>query len=144
MVYSIFVQNTNHLTTSSTMKSLKFILVSLACLCSAAIIYAEPEGNQNPQSSNVAIFYPQKGSQRPNAPTHYFIKCYYSSEYLNFLLPNDIQYLSVSILDNNETSILSCFVTAEDSCVDGLNLSGEYTVICVTDDNRAFSAYIDF
>lgn len=114
-------------------------------LFSALLVNAEKEEDKKPELPPIPKllleYVPQ--SPRPRAPATIYLECRYSAEYIFFVMPEDAQYLEVT-LSREETTVWQTTVTRQNPTAVVSSLSGEYDIICRTDGNQIFGGEITF
>lgn len=98
----------------------------------------EPKGFQN-----VTYLNEKHKTNRPRIPAKRYLICYYASGFITLKIPNENQFIELTLIDKNQP-IWSGYVSIENpSCVIP-TLTGEYTLECVTDQNQVFTGILYF
>jgi len=125
------------------MRKMKVIFVILLCAYTAiAHSYATANDDNGTTSNQVVILNPKTKPNRPKVPIRYFIQCTYGSGYLDFVIPESVEYLTVSV-ESDGTSVCSRVVTPVEHCIDLPLTSGTYELICTTNTGFIFTGVID-
>ncbi len=83
-------------------------------------------------------------NDKPRTSVTTYIECHYTSESISFILPNDIQYLEVTI-SNGDVTEWQSVVSHQNPEISPLpNFVGEYTITCRTNLNQTFQGSLLF
>lgn len=80
--------------------------------------------------------------QRPSMPSRQRISCTYSRGHIELDF-NCSEYLDVTI-SNEDIPVWSGTITQDEPSADIPVLYGEPTIMCITDEGRIFTGYLDF
>ncbi len=72
------------------------------------------------------------------------IMCTYSSNFLGFTLPNEIEYLSVVIEDENGMVLWTGVITHEQTSAMLPGITGEAVITCTTETGVEYSGTLEF
>ncbi|MBR5844494.1 MAG: hypothetical protein IKY75_07965 [Bacteroidaceae bacterium] len=72
-----------------------------------------------------------------------FITCYYNNECIELEFPADVDFMEVTI-GNENTTIWSGVVTADMPSCDIPYLVGDYVIACTTDNGTVYSGLLSF
>jgi len=81
-------------------------------------------------------------TKRPNAPSRLYIECFYGDGFIQFVIPDGTQTLSVRVYNDSEE--WSGVVSIANPTLELPTLIGEYTVECIDDSNRSFYGTIEY
>ncbi len=73
-----------------------------------------------------------------------FLTCYYNNEYIEFALPDDVNYAEVTLGTDETTSIWSGIITPDFPGCDIPLLVGEYVITCTLDNGSAYQGVLAF
>lgn len=126
---------------------LKRILFILVCCFPFISATADNNngGNTNPpppETKTVVIKPIKDPSKHPSVPSRIYITCEYCDGYMEFILPQGIESVQVTITNDDFEWI--DFVTVDNPVMLLPTLSGVYDIICVTPDGREFGAELFF
>lgn len=128
------------------MKKVKFLVVSVALVL--ALLWSEARSSTSKGDNTTPIIretilkhLPSKDN-RPNAPSRYYIACFYGESFIEFVFPNGVQTIEVRIY--NEIYEYNGTATADTPWIELPSLSGIYDIECTTDDGRVFSGSVEW
>lgn len=129
------------------MKKVKFLIVFLALVLAFQWSGASPSySNANNRTKSIGETTlkqnPSKNVNRPNAPSRSYIQCMYGESFIEFVIPDEVESMSVRIY--NGVDEYAGTVTADTPWIELPNMSGIYDIECTTDDGRIFSGLIEW
>lgn len=123
------------------MKTLKiFLILTLSLIC-LPVALADQQSQEDTPNVVVLHVFPHKN--RPNAPAKYFIECYYSTGYIELVLPDNITQVTVRI-KQSEDIVWNGFITSEIPYSVIPDFTGEFTLECEDDEGRIFTGTLVF
>ena len=123
----------------------KLLIMLLCCFSSFISVKADSDKGDNkpaPETKTVVIKPIKTPSTRPNTPSHVYIECTYTEGYMEFVLPEGIESVQVTLTEGDFELI--DFATIENPVIILPSLSGVYDLVCTTPDGREFGAEIYF
>ena len=79
---------------------------------------------------------------RPEAPSRVYIECRYGAGFMWFQLPAGVYQATLRL--SNDTFVWEGLVTTDNPMVEIPSLTGEYTLLCQTDNGRLFTGLLEF
>ncbi len=123
-------------------KFIVFALLLIFGLSISATMSASDDNSGVDIPYDTILLHPSRPSGRPNAPSRVYIECTYGIGFINFSFPENIQEVSVEIY--NEEESVAGHVTNSFPRLDLPELTGSFTIICMTEDNRVFQGTLIF
>ena len=84
----------------------------------------------------------KRNSKRPNAPSRLYMECFYGEGFIEFVIPEGTESLSVRVYKEEEE--WTGIVSMTNPIFELPELCGEYKVECIDDSGRTFSGIIEF
>ena len=131
------------------MKKVKSLFTILAISLSFGMAIASPENNQSSgqygTTQNVHSAYLRhktEPSKRPNMQSRLYVECLYGDGFIQFVIPDGTQTLSVRVYNDEEE--WSGVVSVTNPILKLPVLTGEYSVECSDDSNRSFYGTFEY
>lgn len=122
--------------------TLTFLLTAIMLLTPGLELRADDTPYDGREADTVLILTPIR-RKNPKMPATIYIECRYSADHITFVMPDDAQYLEVT-LSREETTVWQTTVTRQNPTAVVSSLSGKYDIICRTDGNQIFGGEITF
>lgn len=121
---------------------MKKFLLAIIAIASTFCVYAQKPIDPNPKST--AVLHKESVSvNTPRTLGDLFITCYYNNECIELEFPADVDFMEVTI-GNENTTIWSGVVTADMPSCDIPYLVGNYVIACTTDNGTVYSGLLSF
>lgn len=124
------------------MRSIIVPLIFAVCSLLSTAIYASEGGSDTKVPDKTIVLYDNIPSGRPNAPSRVYIECTYGSGFINFSFPESIQEISVEIYNEDES--ICGVVTNNFPCMELPDMSGNYNIVCTTENNKIYRGILTF
>lgn len=122
--------------------TLTFLLTAIMLLTPVLELRADDTPYDGREADTVLILTPIR-RKNPKMPATIYIECRYSADHITFVMPDNAQYLEVT-LSREETTVWQTTVTRQNPTAVIPSLSGEYDIIYRTDGNQIFGGEITF
>ena len=120
-------------------KSIFFLLL----LASLFTVGVRADEKSKPIKTEKLILIEKEPDRAPRTLGDLFITCYYNNECIELEFPADVDFMEVTI-GNENTTIWSGVVTADMPSCDIPYLVGNYVIACTTDNGTVYSGLLSF
>lgn len=120
-------------------KSIFFLLL----LASLFTVGVRADEKPKPIKTEKLILIEKEPDRAPRTLGDLFITCYYNNECIELEFPADVDFMEVTI-GNENTTIWSGVVTADMPSCDIPYLVGNYVIACTTDNGTVYSGLLSF
>lgn len=122
---------------------LNFLAIIALSLVTVQFVMADGKTPTLPQKTKRLEKQIPSNNGSPRTLGDLFITCYYNNECIELEFPADVDFMEVTI-GNENTTIWSGVVTADMPSCDIPYLVGNYVIACTTDNGTVYSGLLSF
>lgn len=120
----------------------RFLVLALSVILFTPNAFSDEEPDVSPVSTTRLERKILKDG--PRTITLPYLDCTYNNEYIEFALPDDVNYAEVTLGTDETTSIWSGIITPDFPGCDIPLLVGEYVITCTLDNGSAYQGVLAF
>lgn len=124
-------------------KILNFLAIIALSFATVQVVMADGNTPKLPQKTERLDKQIASNNGSPRTLGDLFITCHYNNECIELEFPADVDFMEVTI-GNENTTIWSGVVTADMPSCDIPYLVGDYVIACTTDNGTVYSGLLSF